>query len=466
MPRRIISARSQPRPTDALAHHPLGSRPVVPATAPDLRRFLRAIEGELAELAALPPDAASHVMVVGLGNLHQIRQTLGASLTAELLAECGERIADVLNENDLLADAADGTFLILLRRYTNRRTMGLVERMHRSLSEPFAIGGRVATAVSHSGSRAIVASVGAEDLLADAALAADDIARQRGQGHRYFQHELEQDARRWQEIDGALRHAIEAGELGLVYQPQFSIRSRAVTGLEALARWDHPTLGSVPPEEFVRIAEETGYIVTLGAWVLQEACTAAARWIHQDLLHGRLAVNVSPVQIQDPGFVKLVLQALRVSGLPASRLELELTEQAFVGDTTQLRQTMETLTELGVTFALDDFGTGYSSLKYLAELPFRTLKVDRYFVARAARDHSVRAIVSAMAATALALKMQIVAEGIEEESEVHLLRRLSVHEGQGFLFSKPLDAPAVEGLLRDAAEPQPAGGVVLPIARS
>jgi EAL domain-containing protein (putative c-di-GMP-specific phosphodiesterase class I) len=241
-----------------------------------------------------------------------------------------------------------------------------------------------------------------------------------------------------------MRQALAEGGFEIHYQPLVSLRDDAVTGCEALLRWRHPERGMISPAEFIPVAEDTGLIVELGEWVLRTACAEAANWPD----HVRLAVNVSPVQLKSPTLPLKVAAALAASGLPASRLELEITEAVLIGDDEAALAILHQLRAIGVRIALDDFGTGYSSLSYLQRFPFDKIKIDRCFVADiAGGPDGSSCIVQAVVNIAAARHMMTTAEGVETLQQQELLRALGCTEMQGYLFSPAIPAADIRRLL-------------------
>jgi len=270
-------------------------------------------------------------------------------------------------------------------------------------------------------------------------------AKEAGRGtYRFFEESMNAlaQARRSLEVD--LRQALVNGELELHYQPLFYLSADRIGGFEALLRWNHPRRGSISPAEFIPIAEETGLIVQIGTWVIQEACRQATQW-PDDV---RVAVNVSSIQFQRPGLSHVVLQALQNSGLKPERLEIEITESIFLERSDSTLQLLHTLRGLGVRIALDDFGTGYSSLSYLQSFPFDKIKIDRSFVIALLSRPGAAAIVKAIIDLAAALGMETTGEGVEEQGQLAILTRQGATSIQGFLFSKPVPAAQATRLLK------------------
>jgi EAL domain-containing protein (putative c-di-GMP-specific phosphodiesterase class I) len=248
-------------------------------------------------------------------------------------------------------------------------------------------------------------------------------------------------------LERDLRQAVARGELRLHWQPQVDTAGWRVNGCEALLRWQHRELGLVPPANFIPLAEETGLIVELGEWVMREACRVGARQLPGLMV----AVNVSAIQVVRDDFVQMVRHALADGGLPAQRLEIEITESLFIDASPKALANLETLRRMGVHVALDDFGTGYSSLAYLRQFPFDTLKVDRAFVRELVTQHDARAIVRSIVELAAALGMSTVAEGVEEPAQYELLRRAGCSGVQGFLIARPMPIEQVLELMESWA---------------
>jgi EAL domain-containing protein (putative c-di-GMP-specific phosphodiesterase class I) len=251
-------------------------------------------------------------------------------------------------------------------------------------------------------------------------------------------------------LENRLRRALENGELVVYYQPQVSLRTGEVVGVEALVRWFHPELGLVPPGEFIPLAEDTGLILPIGFWAMETACVQVATWQRElerpDL---RLAVNLSARQFQHAELAARIAEILERTGFTARCLELELTESVVMREASESMRRMRELTALGLALSIDDFGTGYSSLAYLRSFPIRSLKIDRSFVQDVDRDPSSATIVQAIVAMGASLGLNVVAEGVETSQQLRQLRRMGCHEMQGFLVSRALPAADLLPVLRD-----------------
>jgi EAL domain-containing protein (putative c-di-GMP-specific phosphodiesterase class I) len=271
-------------------------------------------------------------------------------------------------------------------------------------------------------------------------------AKEAGRGtYAFFEESLNQRAQERRQLESDLRLALERGEFELHYQPLFDLDQNRICSFEALIRWNHPKRGLISPADFVPVAEDTGLIVPIGAWVIREACAQAAGWPGQI----RVAVNVSPVQFHRGALHETILRALATTGLAPDRLEIEITESIFLeGSETTLRL-LHALRALGVRVALDDFGTGYSSLSYLQSFPFDKLKIDRSFIHNLLTREGASAIVHAITELANALGIETTAEGVEETAQLMELRAHGCSSVQGFLFAEPMTVADVDQLFRD-----------------
>ena len=252
-------------------------------------------------------------------------------------------------------------------------------------------------------------------------------------------------------LESSLRLALAKEELFLVYQPQMDVATGRVTGLEALLRWQHPDLGLVPPDKFIRIAENSGLIVPIGEWVLRTACRQARSWQDEGLPAVSVAVNVSAVQFRQEGFCELIRRVLRETGLAPQYLELELTESLLLANAEVTLSVVEELKSIGITLAIDDFGTGYSSFSYLRQFQVSKLKIDRSFIRDVAMNPDDAAITTAIISMAKSLKLKVIAEGVENEAQMSFLRTHQCDEIQGYYFSKPLAVNDVADKLRGTA---------------
>jgi EAL domain-containing protein (putative c-di-GMP-specific phosphodiesterase class I) len=281
-------------------------------------------------------------------------------------------------------------------------------------------------------------------------------AKERGcNNFQFFTKDMNAKAVERLTLESGLRLALDKKELFLVYQPQIEIATGRIIGLEALLRWQHPELGLVPPDKFIRIAENSGLIMPIGEWVLRTACFQTRKWQDEGLLAVSVAVNVSAVQFRQSGFSELIRRVLHETGLAPQYLELELTESLLLSNEDVMLSVLQELKVLGLKLAIDDFGTGYSSLSYLRQFPVGKLKIDRSFIRDIAVNPDDAAITTAIISMAKSLNLKVIAEGVENEAQMSFLGAHQCDEIQGYYFSKPLAVDKVADKLRgDSPEPQ------------
>jgi diguanylate cyclase (GGDEF)-like protein len=385
------------------------------------------------------------LLCMDLDNFKAINDTLGHPTGDELLRRIAARLGEELG--DIFVARLGGDEFVMVRAFGG--DTGAIDELARralaAVEAPIHINEHVLENKASIGIAIAPADGGNNNALLRSAELALYKAKEAGRGtYRFFEESMNAlaQARRSLEVD--LRYALSNGELELHYQPLVNLAADEVCGFEALLRWNHPKRGSISPAEFIPIAEETGLIVQIGTWVLQEACRQATQWPD----HIRVAVNVSSIQFQRPGLSHVVLQALQNSGLKPERLEIEITESIFLERSESTLQLLHTLRGLGVRIALDDFGTGYSSLSYLQSFPFDKIKIDRSFVIALLSRPGAAAIVKAIIDLADALGMETTAEGVEEQSQLAILAKQGATSIQGFLFSKPIPANDATRLIK------------------
>jgi predicted signal transduction protein with EAL and GGDEF domain len=358
----------------------------------------------------------------------------------------------VARREDTVARFGGDEFTVLCPGADAEFAVRIAERFLKELGRPFVHDGQEVHLGASVGVRVSDhAGADPDGLLRDADIALYQ-AKQRGRARvELYNSESQVAARDPLAVDQDLRVALRHGELGLHYQPIFDLSNRQVIALEALIRWEHPTLGNVPPSEFIPIAEESGLIVTLGDWILAEACRQLAIWRVDRTVDAsvQMAVNVSPRQLDCPEFVAVVDSALAASGLEPQALCLEITESAILRDSDVAQTSLRVLAERGISLALDDFGVGFSSLSHIREFRgLQAIKVDRSFVAGLGNDESDGAIVQAVLGLAKALELVAVAEGVETEDQLERLCELECNFAQGYLFARPHRPEEIEVLLR------------------
>jgi diguanylate cyclase (GGDEF)-like protein len=373
-------------------------------------------------------------LCLDLDDFKTVNDTLGHPTGDLLLQEVGARLRGAVREQDVVARLGGDEFAILQADIAEPESAGaLAERILAVVGEPYVLDGHL---VSIRASIGIALAPGEGDD-ADRLLKNADMALYRAKGEgkggcRFFEAEMDArlQARRRLEVD--LRHAIATGGLEVHYQPLVDLAGCGISGFEALLRWCHPERGMISPAEFIPVAEETGLIAAIGAFVLRRACADAVTWPP----HVKVAVNLSPLQFRTGNLLAIVKDALDGSALAPNRLELEITESLLLDRGEHVLATLHALRALGVRISMDDFGTGYSSLSYLRSFPFDKIKIDRSFVRDLGANPDSRAIVRAIIGLGASLGITITAEGVETEQDLACLRAEGCDEAQGFLFSK------------------------------
>ncbi|QIN78152.1 EAL domain-containing protein [Rubrobacter marinus] len=414
------------------------------------------------------PDGVA-VLFVDLDRFKAVNDTLGHEAGDDLLVEVSGRLGGALRPGDTVARLAGDEFAVLLEDVSGSgEVVRAAERLLEVLEEPFRLGARetfvtasIGVALGGLDGRALGEKT-AKDLLreADVAMYA---AKKGGTRHAVYKEEMGTRALERLRLENDLRRAVEdpAGSgFRLHYQPKLGLATGEISGVEALARWDHPERGNVPPEVFVPLAEETGLIVPLGEWVLGEACRRAVEW--QGLRPSRppgISVNLSVRQLRQEDLVERVARVIEGSGLPPEVLSLEITEGLMLENEESILAKLQGLKALGLGLEIDDFGTGYSSLSYLKRLPVEVLKIDRSFVEDLTENPEARKVVRSIVDLARALNLSTVAEGIETRAQLETLKALGCELGQGYLFSRPVPAEEIPPLLTlgpDPSTPEPA----------
>jgi len=374
------------------------------------------------------------LLFVDLDGFKTINDTLGHSVGDELLKEMARRLRRAVAPGDCVARLGGDEFGVIHAGDGRDSATRLAQRILNEVAECRHIGedeifvtASVGIATSDEGSKSPT------NLPKQADLAMDRAKLRGGGAFEFFEPEMERAAKRRRELEIDLRRAASRYDFDLHYQPIVNLSTQRVTGLEALMRWDHPERGFVPPDEFVALAEDTGLIGPMGEWALRKACRDAARW-PGDM---RVAVNLSPKQFLSAGLISVVVNALAASGLAPRRLELEITESAFLERTDQILTILRQLREFGVRVSLDDFGAGYTGLGYLRDFKFDNLKVDQSFVREMPRMDSSAAIVRAALNLGASLGMTTIGEGVENHAELSCLVAGGCVEAQGYLFGRP-----------------------------
>jgi len=389
------------------------------------------------------------LIFIDLDRFKLINDTLGHDIGDLLLKEVARRIVGALRASDTVSRVGGDEFVALLPDVGEAEDAArAAAKIIEAVARPYDLAGHEIVITTSAGIALYPenGTDGAElSRLADVAMME---AKQTGRNrYRFFAEEQGLSSTRRLEVENALRGAVERGELSLAYQPQFCLLTGHLSGMEALARWNHPVLGSVPPAEFIPVAEASGLILPIGRWILREACRQMSAWLAACPLEFPIAVNVSALQFRQPDFVSLVQEALQDTGLPPTSLELELTESLLMSHAGTVLEKLRTLDALGVSLAIDDFGTGYSSLSYLRQFPADRLKIDQSFVADLPGSADAAAIARAIVSLGLTLGMRTIAEGVETQEQAQFLRDIGCNLAQGYSLSWPLTGEQMGQLL-------------------
>jgi len=400
-------------------------------------------------LAAQRFNRQTAVILLDLDRFRTVNESFGPPAGDEALREVVRRLNLQVREGDTVGRRSGNEFGFVMASLSQEHdAIALAQRMLDAVAQPLVIAGQTIALTASIGISVAPRDGGSADDLLKSADAALSRAKQAGRNtFRFYSPEMDADAARRLGLESALRNALANGELAVHYQPQISLDSGNMVGMEALLRWNSVQFGAVSPSEFIPLAEESGVILTIGEWVLRQACLQTRRWLDLGLLPLRLAVNLSARQFRQNNLVRMISQTLADTGLPAAALELEITESAFIDDVDEAIATCRALKKLGVKLSLDDFGTGYSSLAYISRFPFDKIKIDQGFVRDIIENPVNAAIATAAIVMGHSLNLSVLAEGVETEAQASFLRGRRCDAMQGYLFSRPLPASEFEQLL-------------------
>jgi diguanylate cyclase (GGDEF)-like protein len=395
-----------------------------------LLEFLRGFAAQPEE-----PGARRAVLCMDLDSFKVVNDTLGHQAADMMLRQVTNRLTETSLPNDFVARIASDGFALVVERGSESELELFLDRLSAYLSEPYSVLGATVVCTASIGVRLLTD----EHPDALAALQHADLAmhhaRKQGKGNwALFGPELEEKAKARLRGESDLRNAIDQGQLYLVYQPQLSAETHKVVGFEALARWEHPERGNIPPSDFIGVAEDSGMIIQIGEWIIRTAMEEAAR-LPEEI---RMSINISPLQMNSPTLVSTIMSALAVNQLSPSRIDLEITESVLMADTGFALSRLRELRDMGFRISLDDFGTGYSSLSYLRKFPFHKIKIDQSFVRELETDPESRAITQATLTLAKMMGLRTTAEGVETLHQASFLREHGCDELQGYLAGKPL----------------------------
>jgi len=385
------------------------------------------------------------VLFIDLDHFKNVNDTLGHPFGDQVLEMVAQRLRKLTRDYDAVARLNGDEFAILqVGGIQPAAGKAMARRIVSSLNEPMLVDGQTVN-ISCCIGIAIYPFDGEtiDDLLRNSDMALYS-AKNAGRGTiQFFEPHLAEKASRSRKIECELRDAIEKGQFEMHFQPLMNLETNTLVSFEALIRWMHPTMGCIPPDHFIPLAEETGLIVPLGEWIIRYACQIAAKW---DRPFG-VAVNLSTVQLSSRRLIPVVIEALKESGLPAERLELEITETALISDSSTAIATLHQLRDYGIRIAMDDFGTGYSSINYLRKFPFDKIKIDRSFVTGIDQSEGSYALVKMITALGDALGISTTAEGVETEGEREFARSAGCTEIQGYLLSRPVPSWELNDLI-------------------
>jgi diguanylate cyclase (GGDEF)-like protein len=406
--------------------------------------FMAALAGQLGHSVDHPGSMAIHCL--DLDRFKVVNDTLGHGIGDQLLKKVADRLRAACRKDDIVARMGGDEFVILQPGIAGAedaerlaaRLVDLIGRTYVLNGHTINIGVSVGVALNRHHTQP-------RDLLREGDMALYAAKRAGRSRFRFFEPGMEARLRERRELEIELRRALALKQFELHYQPFVELNSQRVVGFEALLRWNHPARGALPPLQFIRAMEENGLIVAIGEWVIRTACTTAASWPDEMIV----AVNVSPPQFKSGRLLAMVVSALARSGLPASRLELEITEGALLGDTANVLSTLHALRSLGIKISMDDFGTGYSSLSYLQKFPFNKIKIDGSFVANA--DADSRAILKAVSGLGSNLGMATTAEGVETAEQLDHVRNQNCTHVQGFFTGRPMAADRIQQFIEEGS---------------
>ncbi|MFZ5576179.1 MAG: EAL domain-containing protein [Pseudomonadota bacterium] len=389
------------------------------------------------------------LMLLDLDRFKVVNDTLGHEAGDGLLRAVAERLRHGIRESDTVSRLGGDEFALIFSDVGNLQHVAqLAQSVLTRLAAPVDLGGHEVFVNASIGISLYPDDSREADALLKFADSAMYHAKESGrQNFQFYSHDMTANVQARLKLETELRHALENHEFALLYQPQADARSGCITGVEALLRWHDPAGRQIAPANFIPLAEETGLIVPIGSWVLQAACAQLGRWHAAGHRHMKMSVNVAARQIRDPGFLESVREAVAAAGVPPYALELEITEGVLLEHGDRTLDTLLALKQMGVTLAIDDFGTGYSSLSYLKRFPIDRVKIDQSFVRDITHDGNDLAIVRAIVALARAMRLAVIAEGVETPEQRGLLQREGCHDYQGYLLSRPVDAEAMSARL-------------------
>ncbi|MDH5716734.1 MAG: EAL domain-containing protein [Spirochaetia bacterium] len=391
------------------------------------------------------------LIVMDMDRFNVINEIFGHNMADNMLREIADRLKNCLRPGDTIARLGGDEFAILIDDIEGRdKVYEFVQNIQNILKEPFFIGEEEVFVSASMGVSINEKLIIKSEVLLKNANAAMHIAKTKGpNAYHFFLADKERKSKSKLDIEGALRKSIKNNELELFYQPQYEIKTKKIIGVEALLRWHHPEKGLISPSDFIPLAEESGFIISLGDWVFEQSLVQAKKWHDMGYLI-RIAINFSASQFKKDTFIKNIKSILQKTKFNPSYLEIEITENILIGHEENTMKTLHDLRKLGIIFTIDDFGTGYSSLSYLKKYPISIIKIDRTFIRDLPENNENAAIVKAIIAMAHSLNLKVIAEGLEEKKQLEFLKNHNCDMIQGFLISKPVSQREVEKFLHDS----------------
>jgi diguanylate cyclase (GGDEF)-like protein/PAS domain S-box-containing protein len=389
------------------------------------------------------------VLFIDLDHFKHVNDSLGHLIGDQLLRAVALRITPCVRSSDTVSRQGGDEFIVLLSEISRAEDAALIaDKIRLAVLEPYTIAHHLLHLTASIGVSVYPEDGADPESLIQCADTALYHAKEKGRNRsQFFKDEMNCHAAERQIIREDLRHALDRGEFALEYQPKVNLVSGAITGVEALIRWRHPSRGVLPPQEFIQIAEDCGLIVQIGQWVLRAACLQAQTWLAAGIRFGTMAVNISAVEFRNDRFLEQVCDILESTGLEPRHLELELTETAVMRNFDATSAVLQSLSAMGIRIAVDDFGTGYSNLSYLKRFPINTLKLDKSFVHDIPASADMATIVRSVIHMGQSLHLQVVAEGVENADQLKFLQAYDCAEGQGYYFSKPVEPNECQALI-------------------